>query len=482
MFRTISRPVLRASANLLQQKQVTSKHIRCALPSVGARAFKGMMAPPRAQNADSPRVSEGLLNALLTAQQVHDNEVMLENGTTVMNAMQQIAATEAMQNSNAAFYVVDLNEVKDMYQYWQRLVPRVQPFYAVKCNPDPWILRTLAELGAGFDCASPAEMALCLEAATNVPDFSPSDHLLYAHPIKQPSHVLDAKRMGVSMMTFDNVDELHKIASLYPNAELVVRLLPDDSSAACQFGKKFGAGLEELPGIFQTAKDLNLNLIGASYHIGSGPSQTKPFYDAVVLARQAFNLAETYGIDLKMLDIGGGFPGSTWDVNLQSKSNTFFEEVAKVLNVALDEHFPPSCGVRLISEPGRYMVNSSQTLAATVIGKRLTKMEDGSQQFRYYVNDGLYGSFNCMIYDHQIKEGRLLEVDGEVDASGNDAPVYKSSVWGPTCDGLDCIYKNVEIPEMQVGDRMYFPNMGAYTTAASSTFNGFPKPIKCYLV
>ncbi len=120
MFRTISRPVLRASANLLQQKQVTSKHIRSALPSVGARAFKGMMAPPRAQNAESPRVSEGLLNSLLTAQQVHDNEVMLENGTTVMNAMQQIAATEAMQNSNAAFYVVDLNEVKDMYQYWQR--------------------------------------------------------------------------------------------------------------------------------------------------------------------------------------------------------------------------------------------------------------------------------------------------------------------------------------------------------------------------
>jgi ornithine decarboxylase len=116
-----------------------------------------------------------------------------------------------------------------------------------------------------------------------------------------------------------------------------------------------------------------------------------------------------------MLDIGGGFPGSTWDVNLQSKSNKFFEEVAKVLNVALDEHFPPSCGVRLISEPGRYMVNSSQTLAATVIGKRLTEMENGSKQFRYYVNDGLYGSFNCMIYDHQIKEGRLLNVvDGDI--------------------------------------------------------------------
>jgi ornithine decarboxylase len=410
---------------------------------------------------------------------------ILEKGTTVMHALRQVASSEAMQISNDAFYVIDLNEVKDMYRQWQDLIPRVQPYYAVKCNPDPWILRTLAELGAGFDCATPAEMEAVCDAAASVPAFSVADRVLYAHPVKQPSHVRDATALGVSMMTFDNVDELRKIAALHPRAELILRLLPDDSTAACQFGKKFGAALEELPAILQTVKDLDLNLVGVSYHIGSGPSATQPFSDAVILARAAFDLAQSFGIKLELLDIGGGFPGSSWDRQLQTKSNLFFEEVAEVLNEALDEHFPASSGVRILSEPGRYMVHSSQTLAATVIGKRVTKMDDGSKQFRYYLNDGLYGSFNCILYDHATVDGAPLELDA-IDAvhaaATANKPVYSSSVWGPTCDGLDCIHSSVELPEMEVGDRMYYPNMGAYTIAAGSTFNGFPQPKKCYLV
>jgi len=163
---------------------------------------------------------------------------VFDNGTTVMHALKKVASSEAMQKSNDAFYVVDLNEVKNMYHQWQTLIPRVQPYYAVKCNPDPWILSTLAELGAGFDCATPAEMEAVCEAASCLPSFHAEDKILYAHPIKQPSHVKQARELGVSMMTFDNVDELYKIATLHPDAELVLRLLPDDSSAACQFGKK----------------------------------------------------------------------------------------------------------------------------------------------------------------------------------------------------------------------------------------------------
>jgi ornithine decarboxylase len=187
-------------------------------------------------------------------------------------------------------------------------------------------------------------------------------------------------------------------------------------------------------------------------------------------------MGEKAGFHFTLLDIGGGFPG-------QSDAKISFEEICGVLRPALDMYFPESSGVRIIAEPGRFFVASAFTLAVNIIAKRRvagnSKAEnDGvpdqneEPSFMYYVNDGVYGSFNCLLYDHAEVKANLLD-----DHSGE--PFYSSSVWGPTCDGLDCILPSCLLPELYNGEWVLFKDMGAYTMCAASNFNGMPKP-RCY--
>lgn len=322
-----------------------------------------------------------------------------------------------------AFYVVDLNEVAYKYAQWQAELPRVRPFYAVKCNDDPRVVQTLASLGAGFDCASKGEMSMCLGLGV-----APAD-VIFAHPAKQVSHLHYARAKGVTKMTFDNEDEAAKIAAEHPGAELVLRILPDDSASVCRLGLKFGCPPERVRDVLTAAKKLNLNVIGVSYHVGSGNGDASSFAGAVAEARTAFNVAAEVGYNLRLLDIGGGFPGSEMGVEPAvaearysahggaSGDNPYakhppFSVIARAVRTALDTHFPAGCGVDIIGEPGRYFVKSTHTLAVSVIAKRLTADEGSSSsssadgaasgrlRYNYYINDGLYGSFNCVLYDH----------------------------------------------------------------------------------
>jgi diaminopimelate decarboxylase len=320
-----------------------------------------------------------------------------------------------------AFYVVDLAEVARKHSEWMKeLGGRVRPYYAVKCNDDPKIVATLASLGAGFDCASRGEMSMVLGLGV------PASDIIFAHPAKQPSHITYAQTKGVTRMTFDNADELRKIAATYPGAEVVLRILTDDSASVCRLGLKFGAPLSEVKPLLELAKELNLTVAGISYHVGSGNGKAESFGDAVRDARAAFNIAESLGMKLRLLDIGGGFPGSELGAapgaerlsqsaadatNPYSKHPTF-RVIASHVRAALDKHFPDGCGVEIIAEPGRFFVKSSHVLAVNVVGKRLTMDEatnDGvTRRYNYYVNDGLYGSFNCIMYDHVTCAPSLL--------------------------------------------------------------------------
>ncbi|XP_005372422.1 ornithine decarboxylase, partial [Microtus ochrogaster] len=160
-------------------------------------------------------------------------------------------------------------------------------------------------------------------------------------------------------------------------------------------------------------------------------------------------------------------------------------KITSVINPALDKYFPPDSGVRVIAEPGRYYVASAFTLAVNIIAKKMVwKEQTGSddedesneQTFMYYVNDGVYGSFNCILYDHAHVKALLPK------RPKPDEKYYPSSIWGPTCDGLDRIIERCNLPEMHVGDWMLFENMGAYTVAAASTFNGFQRPSIYYVM
>ncbi|KAJ2129070.1 Ornithine decarboxylase [Coemansia sp. RSA 921] len=361
-----------------------------------------------------------------------------------------------------AFFVADLGEVRRQMAQWTSVLPRVQPFFAVKCNPDPHVVRLLARMGAGFDCASKAEIQQVLRENVAVRD------IIYAHPCKPASHLRFANAAGVALMTFDNADELVKISQLHSGAQAVLRILTDDSASLCQLGLKFGAAPDTASSLLATAQRLGVDVVGVSFHVGSGCQSEAAFADAVRRARRVFDEAAALGLKLSLLDVGGGFPGRG------DQSGLSFAAMASVLNAALIEYFPTDvyAHVRVIAEPGRYFVASAFSLAVNVVARRQVARDDTSA-FMYYVNDGVYGSFNCIMFDHQHPQPRVLVRNGRLHDPHCAAPLHESSVWGPTCDSIDCVVPEGALPELQIGDWLAFDGMGAYTICAASRFNGF---------
>lgn len=384
-----------------------------------------------------------------------------------------IKARVADDDTEHAFYVVSLRTLATKILQWREHCPRVTPFYAVKCNPDPVMLRVLAAAGVNFDCASQAEMEAVLSFGVA------ADRILYANPCKQLSHLLFAREHGVALMTADSQSELAKIQKHHPQAKVIIRIAVDDSKSLCQFNKKFGAGRPEWQTLFAAAKSMGLQVVGISFHVGSGCKSADSFYNAVTFANDAATVAENLGFSIQYLDVGGGFPG------LDEPGSVSMADIAAHLNRGLDEFFPASRSVKLIAEPGRYYACPCFTLATKVhVSRELPVCIDGSRRFSYYINDGVYGSFNCIIFDHVQPIPRIWDEAAGVDVplEAVNQPKYASRIFGPTCDSMDCVSEDVALPELPVGQVLVFRNMGAYTIAAASTFNSFPLPRIFYVV
>ncbi|KAJ8463169.1 hypothetical protein ONZ51_g10430 [Trametes cubensis] len=388
-------------------------------------------------------------------------DVHLRQG--VMNALHLSAAGEP--DAEKAFFVADLSSVYRQHERWKKLLPEIEPYYAVKCNPDPYVLRLLAALGTGFDCASNGEINQVLELGVN------PERIIFANPCKANSFIRSAAKAGVDMMTFDNTDELYKIARTHPRAKLVVRILTDDSKSLCRLGLKFGAPLVTVPALLAKARELRLDVGGVSFHVGSGCYDSSAFSDAVMRARAAFDMGKEAGYDFNLLDVGGGFEDAT------------FERTAAVLTESIDQYFPQREHIRIIAEPGRYYVSKAFSLATNIIARRAPPSVENAQQdveidpeqpsVMYYINDGVYGAFNCILFDHQKPQPYVLSLNGSFHVPSS-APTRAASVWGPTCDSLDCVCPLAQLPAaLQVGDWLAFENMGAYTVCAASQFNGF---------
>ncbi|KAF2156965.1 hypothetical protein K461DRAFT_220752 [Myriangium duriaei CBS 260.36] len=385
------------------------------------------------------------------------------------NALQQrvklINEDTCLPGEEDAFFVADMGHVYRQHVRWKKNLRRVQPHYAVKCNPDPQVLRLLAELGSGFDCASKAEIEQALRLG-----ISP-DRIIYAQPCKTKSFIRYAAQQGVRQMTFDNADELYKTKAIFPDAQLYLRIMTDDSASLCRLSNKFGASLDDTEDLLALAKNLDLNVTGVAFHVGSGASDPKAFIKAVKDARFVFDQAANFGYELRTLDVGGGFVSET------------FEAMSTVLSSALETYFPPE--VRIIGEPGRFFVSSAFTIACNVIARRTVEDKSlGTTNYMLYLNDGVYGNFSSIMFDHQHPIPQVLKAGGsthfkfEVDSlsnpydSGNRAIEY--SVWGPTCDGIDCISSSWSSPfTINIGDWLYFEEMGAYTKCSATRFNGF---------
>jgi ornithine decarboxylase len=235
---------------------------------------------------------------------------------------------------------------------------------------------------------------------------------------------------------------------------VVLRIATDDSKAMCRFSTKFGAQPHDWERLVQKCVDVNVQLVGVSFHVGSGSSDDTVYPQTLRTARALFDLAATYGFDLTLIDIGGGFPGvGDW--------NPTFPALAAGIRPALDELFPAH--VRIIGEPGRYFVARSHTLCVNVYARRMPATDDN---ILYYIDDGVYGSFSCIPFDHQKPVPLVF-------SEGRNRPMRRCNIFGPTCDSIDCIGKDIELPEVNPGEWLYFRRMGAYTCASSTHFNGF---------
>jgi len=455
---------------------------------------------------------------------------VVTNGSVVDRAVHTLAAAKP----DDAFFVADLGVVTRQFLRFKRCLPRIHPFFAIKCNPNEGVIRTLLALGAGFDCASKGEIDQVLALGAS------ADRLIYANPCKHPSHIKSAAAAGVHLMTFDNHNELLKIKGANPNAKVVLRIKTEDGHAKQGFSAKFGADLALVPQLLQLAKDLALDLVGVSFHVGTGCTDPNAYLLAVRAARTVFDDAARFGFDLSLLDVGGGFPGD-------ADSNDF-EAIAAVLGPAVDDLFPST--IKVIAEPGRYFVASAFTLAVAVTSVRdcnslaarpstpsmsslngcdsdgdsggvasttitprsaspfleaacgssfsdvdtetssslmsspafeaqhkvplAAAVSSTDAKVMYYLNDGVYGSLNCVMFDSVVPVPRVLTRNGvPCDGAAATTDLHVATLWGPTCDSLDCINRAVLLPQLAVGDWLCFDKMGAYTIAAATSFNGF---------
>ena len=231
------------------------------------------------------------------------------------------------------------------------------------------LLKLLSYLGTGFDCASQNEIQVILDLGVS------TDRIIYANPCKQASHISYANEMNVGQMTFDNDFELFKIKKHYPEAKCVLRIITNDSNAVCKFSMKFGADMPTSRKLIELALELKLNLIGISFHVGSGQMTPEAFTDAIDNARILFDYAQELGCRMHLLDIGGGFPGS----HTQSQ---LFDTICSEINDSLEKNFPAGKynNLKIIAEPGRYYACSAFTQCCNIIAKRETKLSTEHEQ------------------------------------------------------------------------------------------------------
>lgn len=379
---------------------------------------------------------------------------VLDGSANVMTVIRDIGTSGVQEE---AFYVLDVGDIVRKHQIWKEKLPRVDPHYAVKCNDSLIVLEVLAALGVGFDCASKSEINKVLGIGVG------TSRIIFANPAKPASHIRHAAAVGVDTLTVDNESELHKIKQLHPLAKVVIRIRCDAEVAQCQLGMKFGCDpTHEAPNLLHIARMLGLDVVGISFHVGSGCQDPPVFQRAIRHARALFNLAIDLGFKPYLLDLGGGYPGV---------KGTSIDKIAEVINEALEECFPTE-DVQIIAEPGRFYVASAFTLATCIHSKRSVRNDPTSPNTvthaMYYINDGVYGSFNCLLYDHQQVTPLPLK--------NGCGKMIQSSIWGPTCDGLDQVVENVLLHDMDLGEWIIFENMGAYTLPVASAFNGFPIP------
>ena len=353
-------------------------------------------------------------------------------------------------------FVVDHEELRRNYATFKKYLPRVQAYYAVKANPNPAIVKTLFDAGASFDVASMPEFHIVHEYIKDMPDKERQawiwDKIIYANPIKA-NETLQELNPYKPLVTYDNHEEIRKIKKYAPQAGLALRLKVPNTGAMVELSSKFGAAPGEAVDLILAADKVGLTVEGISFHVGSQTTNFKNYVAAINLAANIFKEAKDRGYTkMNLLDIGGGFP-APYDETVKP-----FRELAGIINREINRLFPKN--IQILAEPGRFLCATAATAVSKIIGKAVRE-----GKLCYYINDGVYHTFSGVIFDHCHYHLKSFK----------RGPTQICSVFGPTCDALDVVSMAENLPRnLQLSDLLYSEQIGAYSHASSTWFNGFP--------
>ena len=354
--------------------------------------------------------------------------------------------TEALaQEYGTPLLVLSLEQIEKNYRLLRTHLPRVKVFYAIKANPHRRILELMRDLGSNFDVASDGEI---MELSSLGVDGS---RMIYANPMKTVNGLRACRNAGVGKMTFDSAGEIDKMARECPGATVLLRIRIDNSSAHVDLNKKFGAARQQALDLLLKARDAGLDAAGIAFHVGSQTTSADPYLYALDIAREIFEEAAAAGMQLRIMDIGGGFPIP------EPKVRFNLQEMLNQINARLDEDFP---GVEIWAEPGRFICGTAVNLITSVIGVT----ERGGQPW-YFLDEGLYGTFSGVLFDQW--DFKLI--------SFKEGEQVAATFAGPSCDSLDIMFRGKMTVRQEEGDLILVPICGAYTSASATTFNGFSK-------
>ena len=422
----------------------------------GRPALKASLAPAAAAATASMK----------TAKLSHYDEVLEESSSekndllvSTFNPAIQFSpeslrgASEILRSGDQprSFFTYEPNKVRAAVSLWQQLLPDVTPYFALKANPHPLILETVVQSGASIDCASKAEMEAVMGICGTV------NNVILSNPCKDVHHLAYAHEHGVPLTVVDSVEEMEKVTATCPDIGVMIRISVSNENARFVLGNKFGCSLDMVDTIARRFAG-RANLVGISFHVGSVNEDPASFVDAMKLAERACTLLWSHGFsNARTINMGGGYTSSS------------FRSIAPIIQSNMNPN------LQYIAEPGRFFVEESCNLFLQVTTKRTL---DGNT-VEYTMNDGLYGSLNCNVYDLYAGYVTPTQLFPYCDAQGRPKTAAAgnaerpSRFWGPTCDGCDKIGKGpVPFPDMDVGDWCLIPKVGAYINPGAS-FNGF---------
>lgn len=341
--------------------------------------------------------------------------------------------------------VLSLEQIEKNYLFLREHLPQVKLYYAMKANPQDQIVRRLADLGACFDVASDGEMQQLRDIG-----ISP-DRLVYANPVKTAGGFAKARETGVNTFTFDSESEIEKMAKAVPGGRVLLRIRIDNPDALVDLNQKFGAPATDAVRLLLKARDWGLDVAGLCFHVGSQSRSAVPYLRAIATCRSLFDEAQAAGLNLRLLDIGGGFPIQTTGEPIDIVG------MCRSIQEALTENFPKT---EIWAEPGRSLCGTAVNLITRVIGSQIRN----GQQW-YFLDEGVYGSFSGVIFDHWDYELETFKTGMNIAAT----------FAGPSCDSIDVLYRERLTPPLAIDDLLLVPACGAYTSASATVFNGFAK-------